>query len=163
GTTPFSLSIPSGLANGATITVRVRARDAAANLSDEASIVLTVGDTSPPSLTLLEPADGAAVAPGGTLTVRATATDHVAVRRFTLAVTGAFAFADARDTTPPSTPASAIFTVTVPQATAAGPVVVTVEAFDTDNRSSGAVSRTIGVSDVVAPTVQIATPVQDAA
>ncbi len=74
--------------NGSTVTVRVRARDAAGNASDEGSLLLTVGDSATPILTLLEPAAGATVLPGGAITVRAHATDDVAIRRFTLTATG---------------------------------------------------------------------------
>ena len=60
GTADLSILIPASTPNGALVTVRVRASDAANNLSEETSIVLTVGDTAAPVLTILSPAEGAA-------------------------------------------------------------------------------------------------------
>ncbi len=63
-TTTFSVAVPAGAANGATITVRGRARDAAGNLSTELALTLTVGDTSPPTAAITQPAAGTVVHAG---------------------------------------------------------------------------------------------------
>src|SRR5581483_4379665 len=147
----LTIPIPATAPNGATMTVRVHARDAASNTSDEASLVLTIGDSTPPVLTVLEPADGATVAPGGILTVRAHATDDVGVKRFTVAATGVLTASDTRDISPAITPADATFSINVPTGTPAGTITVAVEAFDGSGASSGRVSRNVTVADVVAP------------
>ena len=158
GTVPLAISIPPTVPNGSTVTVRVRARDAAGNASDEGLLLLTVGDSATPVLTLLEPPAGATVLPGAAITVRAHATDDVAIKRFTLTATGVLATTDARDINPAATPADAVFTIAVPAGTAAGAVVLTIEAFDTGGNSSGLLMRSVAVADTVAPQVQIVSP-----
>jgi hypothetical protein len=162
GDASFSITVPAAAPNGATVNVHARARDAAGNLSDEASLLLTIGDTAGPALTVIDPVSGTSVAPGGSITVRATATDDVGVSRFALTIAGAFTDNESRDVVPAATPASATFVVPVSASAPAGALTVTVEAFDAAGHSSGPTVRTMSVTDVVAPSVQIVHPAQDA-
>jgi hypothetical protein len=155
GLIDLPLAVPSGLANGATFAVHVRARDAAGNLSDEAALQLTVGDNAAPAIAFVSPAAGSAVIPGQTVTVQVRATDDVAVTRVNLAVSGVLSRTDSVAVVPASTPATVTFIVPVPSGTAAGALVLTVEAIDATGVASGPVQRTLNVADVVAPQVRI--------
>ncbi|MGE5243271.1 MAG: Ig-like domain-containing protein [Betaproteobacteria bacterium] len=163
GQAVLSIPIPADAPNGQTVTVGVRARDAVNNASEPASLTLTVGDSAAPILTVLEPADGTTAAPGGSVTVRVSATDDVGVARFTLTASGAFSFSDGRDISPATTPAAATFVVPVPAGAPAGPFTLTLAAIDTSGNPSAPVARALSVTDVVAPQVQVVAPAQDAA
>ena len=158
GTADLSILIPASTPNGALVTVRVRASDAASNLSEETSIVLTVGDTAAPVLTILSPTEGAAVLPGQTATMTVHATDDTAIRRVVFAASGAFTASLTREVEPPAAIADVDFPVSIPIATAAGPLVLTAEAFDVAGNTSGVQTRTLNVTDIVAPSVQITSP-----
>ncbi len=162
GVATLSVAVPITAPNGATFTVHVRARDAAGNASDEASLTFTIGDAAPPSLTVLDPAEGTAFVPGGNITVRVHATDDVAVRRFTLSVTGAFTATDTRDIAPPATPADATFVVPVPTGAAAGLATLHLQTIDTSGNASATVDRNVTIADIVAPQVQIVSPAPNA-
>lgn len=162
GSAVFTFGVPAGAANGSTITVTVRARDAAGNSSDVATTVLTVGDTAAPTVEFLAPAQGASIDPGQTLTVRVRASDDTAVQRVTLTATGALTASDTRDITPATTPVEVTFNLNVPPGTAPGPITVTVQASDLAGAASAAVQRTVTVNDVSAPQVRIVSPTADA-
>jgi hypothetical protein len=161
GQATLNVTIPASATSGSTVTVRVRARDAAGEVSDEASLVLTVTDSTAPSLTILAPADGAEVSPGQTVTFTVRATDDVGVRRFSFNTNGVFVASETRDVTAATT-VDASFAITLPPTTGAGPITFTARAFDAADNASAAASRTIAVRDVVAPTVIAVTP-QDGA
>lgn len=158
GVVPFTISIPSTVANGATITVTVKARDAAGNLSQERSILLTVGDTAAPVLTILSPAAGAQFAPGQSVLLRVQATDDTAIRSVVFGASGVFASSSTQLVSPPAASAELTFAVVLPTGTPAGTLVLTGEALDGAGNSSGVVSRTVAVTDVVAPVVRITAP-----
>ena len=80
GPAAFTVAIPASVANGSTVTVRARARDNGGNLSDERTIVLTIGDSAPPATAILAPAAGAQVAPGQAVTLTVRVTDDTAAR-----------------------------------------------------------------------------------
>ncbi len=162
GPTVFSVIVPAGAATGSTITVRVRARDAAGNLSAEAVLTLSVGDTGAPTLTILAPPAGAQAAPGQTVTFTVRATDDTAIQRIVFAATGVFTAAETRQISPPVATTDASFAVVLPAGTAAGTLTLTAEAFDSANNSSGVVSRQVTVTDAIAPTVRILTPIAGA-
>jgi len=71
----------SGLSASTVYHYRVKSRDAAGNLATSADVTFTtaapLGDTTPPTVSITAPADGATVA--GTVTVSASATDNVGV------------------------------------------------------------------------------------
>ncbi|MGB2715170.1 MAG: Ig-like domain-containing protein [Vicinamibacterales bacterium] len=152
------IPVPASVANGATISVHVRARDAASNLSDERIVTLTVGDTATPLVTVLSPAAGTTVAPGQTVTLQVRATDDTAVRRVVFAASGVFTASSTQDVNPPAASVELTFPVALPSGTSAGDLILTAEAVDTANNSSGPISRTVTVTDIVAPTVQVTAP-----
>jgi hypothetical protein len=158
GAAILPLTIPATTPNGSTITVRVRARDAANNLSDEASIVLSVGDAAAPVLTILAPAAGSQAAPGQTVTFTVRATDDTAVQRIVFAASGVFTAAETRQITPSTAAAEATFAVTLPATTAAGTLTLSADAFDTAGNSSGALTRSVTITDGIAPVVRIVSP-----
>ena len=87
------------------------------------------------------------------------ATDDTAVRRVVFSASGAFTASLTREVDPPAAIADVDFPVSIPLATAAGPLVLTAEAFDVAGNTSGTQTRTLNVTDTVAPSVQITSPV----
>src|SRR5262249_38089861 len=80
GTTTGTTFTDTGLSAATSYSYRVRATDAAANLSpysNTASATTTAPDTTPPTVALTAPAAGALVT--GTILLSATATDNVGV------------------------------------------------------------------------------------
>jgi hypothetical protein len=158
GAALFTFAVPASTANGSTITVRVRARDAAGNLSEEQTSLLSVGDAGAPTLTILAPASGSQSAPGQTITFTVRATDDTAVQRIQFTASGAFAASENRSITPPTASADASFAITLPAATEAGVLTLTAEAFDAAGNSSGPIARTVAIVDGIAPVVRIVSP-----
>jgi hypothetical protein len=157
GQATLNIAIPASASSGQTLTVRVRARDAAGEVSDEASLVLVVTDSTAPSIVILSPAEGSEVTPGQTVTFAVRATDDAAVRRFAFSTNGVFVANESRDVAPAAS-VDAAFVVALPATTAAGPLTFTARAFDAADNGSATVSRTITVRDVVPPTVTAVTP-----
>ena len=157
-TTTFDVAVPAGAANGATITVRGRARDAAGNLSTELALTLTVGDTSAPTAAITQPAAGTVFTPGQSIGVQASGTDDVAIAQIVFRARGAITFDETRTFSPPLTPALATFTVPTTAATPAGTVTLTVQASDTAGNLSAEVSRDVTIRDANAPAVSITSP-----
>jgi hypothetical protein len=162
GSAVFTFAVPAGVSNGSTITVTARARDAAGNLSDAATMVLTVGDMAAPIVEFLEPAPGAAFNPGQTITVRVRSSDDTAVQRVTLTAAGPLTASETRDIAPATTPVEITFSLNVPAGTAPGQITLTAQATDVAGVSSNAVQRTVTVNDVIAPQVRIVSPAADA-
>ena len=81
-TSPYSVSWPTASYTNGPHTLSARARDAAGNMRTSAIITVTVqnqtsGDTTPPTVSLTSPANGATVS--GNVPVSASATDNVGV------------------------------------------------------------------------------------
>src|SRR5262249_31088762 len=77
-TSPYSLSWNTTTASNGLHTVTAVARDAAGNTATAAAVTVTVfNDTTPPSVSITAPADGATVS--ATTTISANASDNVAV------------------------------------------------------------------------------------
>src|SRR5262249_8225725 len=77
-TSPYSLSWNTTTASNGLHTVTAVARDAAGNTATAAAVTVTVfNDTTPPSVSITAPADGATGSP--TTTISAHASDNVAV------------------------------------------------------------------------------------
>ena len=158
GPATFTVTIPASAANGSTVTVRARARDNGGNLSDERTIVLTIGDAASPSTTILAPAAGAQVAPGQAVTFTVRVTDDTAVQRIAFTASGVVTASETRQVVPPVASLEASFTVSVPATAAAGTLTLTAEAFDIGGNSSGITSRAVTVTDAIAPVVRIVSP-----
>ncbi len=162
GPATFTLTIPAAAANGSTVTVRARARDSGGNLSDEGTILLTVGDAAAPVATILAPAVGTQSAPGQTITFTVRATDDTAVQRIVFTASGVFAASETRQLVPPVASLDSSFAVVLPPGTAAGALTLSAEAFDAAGNSSGVVTRAVTVTDAVAPAVRIVSPLAGA-
>ncbi len=101
-TAPYSLAWLSTVVPNGAHTISARARDAAGNTATAAAVTVTVqnaapGDTTPPTVSMTAPANGATVS--GTVTVSASASDNVGVVGVQFLVNGASAGAE--DTTAP--------------------------------------------------------------
>lgn len=156
---PLAIEIPAEAADGATVALTVRAVDAAGNLSEAASLTLTVGDTAPPAVEILSPADATEARPGQTIAVSVRATDDLAVRRVTLNVAGVFTATLVEDVETAAA-ADVSFSVVLPADVPAGTLTLSTEALDLAGNSSEVVTRTLAVPDVAPPTVRIAAPAE---
>lgn len=154
----FTVSIPSNAASGDAITVRARARDAAGQQSSELILALIVGDTAAPSITLVQPAAGAAFSPGQTIAVTASATDDVGIAQIVVRARGVVTFDETRTFSPPVTPAQAAFSIPTGVSTPAGSVTVTVQATDAAGNLSAEAAREVSIGDATAPTVAVTAP-----
>ena len=100
-TAPYSVSWNTTTASNGSHTLTARARDAAGNATTSAPVTVTVSnavpDTTPPSVNITAPANGATVS--GTTTVAANASDNVGVAGVQFFVDGAAHGAE--DTTAP--------------------------------------------------------------
>ena len=88
---PYSASWNSSSASNATHTIGARAYDAAGNVGSATAVSVTVnnagpGDTTPPTVSISTPANGATVS--GTATIAASASDNVGVTRVEFYVDG---------------------------------------------------------------------------
>jgi hypothetical protein len=119
-------------------------------------IVLT-RDGVRPSAELLAPADGATVAPGGSVGVTVRATDNVGVTQIRLAWSGVLNGSDTR-TVSGQAVATMSFSVAVPAGTPPGALVLSAVARDGNGNESDAVSRTVTVLDTTPPVVSITAP-----
>lgn len=153
-----SFVVPAGTANGTALTVRVRARDVAGNQSDERTLVLSVGDTAAPTVTILTPAAGTTLIPGQAVSSTVRATDDAALQRVVFTVSGVVSATETRLLSPPVAASDLTFAFTVPAGSPAGTVTLAAEAFDLAGNSSGSVTRTLTVADAIAPSVRIVSP-----
>ncbi len=158
GESLLSFVVPGSAQNGTVITVRVRARDAAGNLSDERAIALTVGDTAAPTVVIEAPGAGSAIVPGQAVTATVRAADDTAVQRVVVSLSGVFNGGETRTLTSPAAAADLTFGFTVPAGTAAGELVLSAQAFDLAGNASAAATRTLIVTDTIAPVVRFLSP-----
>lgn len=92
-TTPYSFSWDSTLTPGGAVKLTANAVDAAGNQGTSQSVsvtvanTLTTADTSPPTISITNPANGSTV--GSAVTIRLAASDNVAVSKLSLYINGA--------------------------------------------------------------------------
>ena len=156
----FEIPVPADLSGTPSLTVGVRARDAAGNESVTVTrlISVIVPDTTPPGLTVLSPAEGATFRGGQTVTFTVRAVDNVAVERITFNASGAVTSTSVQNIEPSTSPVERTFTVALPPDVAPGSLVLTAEVLDTSGLSSGVAARNVVVQDGAAPAVRIVTP-----
>ncbi|PYN28951.1 MAG: hypothetical protein DMD98_21695, partial [Candidatus Rokuibacteriota bacterium] len=160
-TADFTINVPAAAADGSGIIVTGHARDASGNVSPDATLNLVVaGDRTPPTVTVLSPAEGAQVGLGQSVTLTVQATDDVAVSRIAFTATGVVSGGDTRTISPAITPAGTSFTLAVPVDTAPGTIAFSVTASDPAGNISSPAIRTVRVVDSIAPVVQITSPTQ---
>jgi hypothetical protein len=122
----FGFGVPANAAASASVNVHARARDAMGNASAEVTLVLTVGDTTPPAVTITSPASGGFVRPGDAIAVLVSASDDGALASVGLDATGATPSSQTQAIAPPAAQASASFTVNVTASAAPGSAVTLV-------------------------------------
>ncbi len=89
GSPPWQVTVPVLAAPGSTVTVQAIATDTSGNTASSTPVALGVlADTTPPTVAIDAPADGASVVEGTTVTVQASASDDAAVASLTLDVPG---------------------------------------------------------------------------
>jgi Bacterial Ig domain len=159
-TAPYSASVGTTASDNGTHTLTAVARDAAGNRTTSAPVTVTISnapppDTTPPTVSISSPANGATVQ--GTLTVAASAADNVGVVGVQFFVDGANFGAE--DTTAPySTPWNTT-------SASNGPHVITAIARDAAGNASASAPVTVTVAnappppaDTTPPTVSITSP-----
>jgi hypothetical protein len=159
-TVDFPFTVPATAPNGSQITVRAQAFDAVGNASGEATLVLQVGDTAPPAVVILIPAEGSEVAPGPDqrLTLTAQASDDVGVRQVSFEASGVQSGAEVRSIDPAVTLVEETFELPVPAQTQPGVITFLVSAEDVVGNVSAVATRSVTVIDNLAPSVQITSP-----
>src|SRR5439155_687048 len=154
-TADFVFAVPANAADGSTITVRARARDASGNVSPDATLNLVVaGDRTPPTVTVLSPAEGAQVGLGQTVTLMVQATDNVGVTEISLSATGAASFTETRTISPAAPSRTETFSIAFAALPpTGGSLTLDARARDAAGNQGVAASVTVTVRDVVPPTV----------
>jgi hypothetical protein len=153
-TSPYAVSWNSATAVPGSHTLTARARDAAGNTTTSPPITVTVSDTSPPTVSVTAPANGATVS--GVVSVTATATDNVGIAGVQFLVNGANLGAE--DTSSPysvswssTTVSNGSHTLTAVARDAAG-----------NTTSSTTVVVTVQNSDTTVPAVSMTAPANGA-
>ncbi|MCI0438824.1 MAG: carboxypeptidase regulatory-like domain-containing protein [Chloroflexi bacterium] len=158
-TVDFSFSIPTGASED--IIVTATAFDAATPSAPVSLTLDVIADTQPPTVEILQPADGAHIIEGETLTVRASAQDNAAVSRIMLNVGGVLTDSREQVFSPAATPVEAVFQIDVPIGTPLGDLTLEAVAEDTAGNSASD-SVTVQVIDGEPPTVEILGPADGA-
>ena len=157
---PYSVSVGTSASDNGTHTLTAVARDAAGNTRTSAPVTITVAnvapDTTPPTVSITSPANGATVQ--GTLTVTASAADNVGVAGVQFFADGSPLGAD--DTSAP-------YSVSVGTSVSDnGPHTLTAVARDAagNTKTSAAVTITVAnaTPDTTPPTVSISSPANGA-
>lgn len=149
---PYSLN--SGALAAGTHTLQAKAYDAAGNTGVTSQITVTVSDTTPPTVSVTQPANNSNVA--ATIVMSATANDNIGVSKVEFLVNGTVKATDS------AAPYSASLDTTT---LANGTYSLTAKAYDAANNSTPSSPVTITVnnpttppSDNTAPTVTISNP-----
>jgi peptidoglycan/xylan/chitin deacetylase (PgdA/CDA1 family) len=147
-TTWDSTSVPDG-----PVSVSARATDAAGHVTTSAAISVTVQniipDTTPPTVNVSAPADGATIA--GTVTISATAGDDIGVATVDFLI----------DETVVGTDSTAPYSIVWDSTSVAdGDVVITAKATDTSSNATTSTPRTVTVqnADLTLPVVSLTAP-----
>lgn len=152
----YSFLVANTAVPGSTITIRAQARDGAGNISDEAVLLLQVGDTTPPTVRIDSPANGSAFNPGDTVTVEVSAEDNGTVSSLTLAAVGVTSLSETHPVIPPLHTASTTFQVVIPAtATARDTLSLTAWAQDSFANSAQAEPVNLTIRDTKSPTVAL--------
>jgi hypothetical protein len=147
--TSFTLTVPPTAGSNDLLLLDASAEDRAGNLRDATRVVLAMADQTPPSVTLRTSTGQLSMVPGQSLTVLADATDEIGVTRVTLTGTGALTLTDARSIAPPTTPATAAFTIQVPKTVTVGQTLtLRAQAFDLSNNTSAPAELTLFVQSL---------------
>ena len=158
----FQVPVSSTATTDQVLVLVARAQDTAGNPASSA-LNLRVRDVVPPSVSLAVLGGGTTVTAGKSVTVRATATDNVAVSGVDFRATGAVVD-DRSVSVVPAPSATADFSITVPVAAPDGAaIVVTGRARDASgNVSPDATLNLQVVGDHTAPTITIVSPADGA-
>ncbi len=153
----FTFTVPASVDAGTIVTVTGTATDTSGNLGTSASVTFTVISDNPPTGNFTSPAAGSRVGRGADVQVRLAITDDLSLSSVTLeaspAVTPSQSVAVGGRTTSP------LFTVSVPDSAPLNSTLhLTATVLDSRGQSSGQITRTLLISDVVAPAVSIASP-----
>lgn len=158
----FTFTVPANIAIGGTIQVSVRAEDSGGNSSEAATITLTVGDATPPAVTVTEPAPMSEYNYGEIVTLRVTATDNVGVSQIRYYTQGAFEVSGVRNFAPALNAAEAVFTIPVPYGLVTPDVRIRAFAKDAAGNEGAAAPLDIVITDAdIIPPVTVATAVSN--
>lgn len=118
--------VPASAPLGSTVIVASLAEDGAGNASDTASLVLTVGNLTPPTAVITSPATGSPVVTGKALVVSLSGRAQFKVRTLGYLTSGAFRAGDSIGFTAPlPDSAAALDTLVVPDSVSGATITVT--------------------------------------
>jgi protocatechuate 3,4-dioxygenase beta subunit len=144
--TSFTVTVPTTAQPGQSLLLDATAVDKAGNSGAAARVILPIADSTPPVITLTPESGVATAVPGRPVRVIASATDETGVTRLNLSTTGAVAFTDAKQVTPPLNSAVVTFEIPVPaNAQVGSTIAVKATATDISNRTSSPASLTLTV------------------
>lgn len=147
--TSFSFTVPANATSTDRVFLDAYAIDAAGNRGDAARLIVPVADRQAPTLTLRTSTGATTMVPGGTVSVTADAQDDLAIASISLAVSGAFSFADTKTPALQQAADSETFTLNVPSTLIDGDtVVVTARATDASGNQSVPASITLTAQTV---------------
>jgi len=114
-TLALTVRVPSSAPLGSTVNIRAIAIDGATNMSDTASLLMTVGNLQPPTAVITSPAAGSPVVSGKSLVLSLSARARYKVRTLGYQITGAFTARDSVSYTfPLRDSVSLLDTLTIP-------------------------------------------------
>jgi hypothetical protein len=158
-TQEFLVQVPASLNAPANIVLLASATDAAGN-SGQSGRTVIVADVIAPTLGGLQPASGSTrVIAGSIVTLRADATDNVAVLAIDFSAEGAAIANGSASAVPPVSPATVTFTVAIPaNAPNGGLVTVRARARDAAGQLSNELVLALTVGDTEAPVITMSAP-----
>jgi len=155
-TEQFAFNVPMTAAPGTVIPVQASAADTRGQVA-QATINITVLDSTPPTVSITGATSGARVFPGQQTTVLVTAQDLGRISRVTFTAGGLVTSTETRTVDPAQPSIVTSFTVTVPVTAQPGQTLTLgASATDVAGNSATAAALVLPVGDTVAPTIQIA-------
>ncbi|MFZ1756163.1 MAG: carboxypeptidase regulatory-like domain-containing protein, partial [Caldilineaceae bacterium] len=153
----LTFTVPASVDAGTVVTVTGTATDTSANLGVSSPVTFTVISDDPPAGSFTSPPQGSRVGRGADVQVRLAITDDLSLAGVTLDASPAVTPSQSIDVN--GRTASPLFTVSVPASAALdSTLLLTATVRDSRGQSSGLITRTLLISDVIAPVVSITSP-----
>jgi hypothetical protein len=141
------------------VQVAARAVDSSGNVGElSAPALVELLSDNPPSVAITAPSPSTVVSPGTTVVFVVEAVDDVAVQGVRGATSGVVTSDSQESISPPTTPASASFSVDVPASAPEGTLTFAAVGSDSRGQESGAATLTLSVRDDIDPVVSIESP-----
>jgi hypothetical protein len=160
---PYTFSLAITKEMGTQVTVSARATDLAGNVSQPASLALTIQPDSAPQVTITAPAEGTLVSTGEQVQITVQAEDDAGLAQIFFQATGAVQTTETRVVAGLARSFTTNFFIDVPQNAAPGATIqLRASAKDTANQSGDSAPITLTVRDTAAPAAEITAPADGA-